>query len=124
MFEQSFKAIGSSLKQIDLFLSTFARKNHSTIQLEVLTYDHKQLYITKRLASLLQDNSWESFKFPTIKLKKGNTYFLRLTSPKSFSGDAITWWASAKKIYENGFAMVDGKQQKCDFTFRLKFENV
>lgn len=124
VFEQSFKAIGSSLKQIDLFLATFARKNHSPIQLEVLTYDHKQLYITKRLAILLQDNSWESFKFPTIKLKKGNTYFLRLTSPNSFSGDAITWWASAKKIYKNGFAIVDGKPQKCDFTFRLKFENV
>lgn len=126
VFEQSFKAIGSSLKQIDLFLATYARKNHSPIQLEVLTYDHKQLYITKRLAILLQDNSWESFKFPTIKLKKGNTYFLRLTSPHSFSGDAITWWASASPYYKykNGFAFVDGKQQTSDFTFRLKFESI
>ncbi|TLY48060.1 MAG: DUF2029 domain-containing protein [Gammaproteobacteria bacterium] len=124
VFEQSFKAIGSNLKQVDLFLATFARKNHSIIHLELLTEDHKQLYITKRLAILIQDNNWERFKFPAIKLKKGNTYLLRLTSPNSVSGNAITWWASAKKIYKNGFAVVDGKPQDLDFTFRLKFKNI
>lgn len=124
IFEQSFKAISSNLVQVDLFLATYARKNHNTIQLELLTQDHKQLYKTKRLAILLLDNSWESFKFPTIKLKKGNTYLLRLTSPNGFSGDAITWWASTKRVYKNGVAIVDGKQQDSDFTFRLKFKNV
>ena len=122
IFEQSFKAISSNLKQADLFLATFSRKNHSIIQLEVLTQDHKPLYKTQRLAIFLQDNNWENFKFPTIKLKKGNTYWLRLTTPNGFSGDAITWWASMKRTYKNGIAVVDGKPKDSDFTFRLKFK--
>lgn len=121
VFEQSFKAISSKLKQADLFLTTFSRSNKSIIQLEVLTEDHKPLYKTQRLAIFLQDNNWENFKFPTIKLKKGSIYILRLTSSNSFSGNAITWWASGKRVYKNGVAIVDGKPQDSDFTFRLKF---
>ncbi|MEN9917139.1 MAG: hypothetical protein RLY40_1071 [Pseudomonadota bacterium] len=98
VFEQSFKAIGSNLKQVDLFLSTFARRNHSTIQLELLTEDHKQLYMTKSLASLIQDNNWERFKFPAIKVKKGNTYLLRLTSLNNFSGMRLLGGLLKKKI--------------------------
>ncbi len=123
VFEQRFNAIGTNLKQVDLFLAAFARRNHAIIQLELLTNDHKQLYITKRLAILIQDNNWERFKFPAIKLKKGNTYFLRLTSPNGYPGNAITWWASAAPYYKNGFAIVDGKKQPSDFTFRMKFKN-
>lgn len=121
VFEQSFKAIGTNLKQIDLFLAAFARRNHGIIQLELLTHDHKQLYKTKRLAILIQDNQWESFKLSNIKLQKGNTYFLRLTSPNSYPGNAITWWASAKRTYKKGVAIVDGKPKDSDFTFRLRF---
>lgn len=121
VFEQSFRAKGSQLNQIDLFLSTFSRENKKNIQLEVLTKNHKQLYVVKRSARILQDNGWEAFKLPAIKLRKGSTYLLRLTSPNSVSGDAISWWASAKHYYENGFAIVDGVQQNSDFTFRLKF---
>lgn len=124
VFEQSFKSIGSNIVQVDLFLTTHARKNHNTIQLELLTSDYKQLYKTERLTLLIQDNQWESFKLPNIKLKKGNTYFLRLTSSNSYPGDAISWWASTKRVYKNGIAIVDGKPQDSDFTFRLKFKNV
>jgi Glycosyltransferase family 87 len=120
-FEQSFKAKSSSIKQIDLFLATFARQNSKDIQLEILTQDHNRLYVIKRKASHLQDNSWEIFKLPNINVKKGNTYLLRLTSPTSYPGNAISWWASEKPYYKNGFAIVDGKRQKSDFTFRLKF---
>ena len=73
---------------------------------------------------MLKDNAWEIFKLPNIKMQMGNTYLIRLTSPESVSGNAITWWASAKKVYKNGFAIVDGKQQNSDFAFRLKFENI
>lgn len=121
VFEQSFKAISSKLKQADLFLATFSRNNKSIIQLEVLTQDHKTLYKTQRLAIFLQDNNWETFNFPAIELKKGNIYLLRLTTPNGFSGDAITWWASMKRTYKNGVAIVDGKPKDSDFTFRLKF---
>lgn len=124
IFEQSFKAKGSTLKQIDLFLSTFSRENTQKIQLEVLTKDHKQLYIDKRSARILRNNAWEVFKLPNIKMHTGNNYLIRLTSPGSLTGNAITWWASAKKVYKNGFAIVDGKQQNSDFAFRLKFENI
>lgn len=124
VFEQSFKAKGPKLSEVDLFLSTFARDNNKKIQLEVLTKDHKQLFATARSARLIKDNAWEIFKLPNIKIQTGKSYLIRLTSPESLTGNAITWWASAKKVFKNGFAIVDGKQQNSDFTFRLKFEKV
>ncbi|WP_342146801.1 glycosyltransferase 87 family protein [Rickettsiella endosymbiont of Aleochara curtula] len=124
IFEQSFKAKGSELKQIDLFLATFSRKNNKDIQLEILTRDHKSLYTIKRKASHLQDNSWEAFKLPNIKTKKNNIYYIRLTSPTSYLGNAISWWASEQPHYKNGSAIVDGKPQGSDFAFRLKFNKI
>lgn len=121
VFEQSFIAEGSALKRADLFLTTFARNNNKIVQLEVLTRDHKRLYLAKRFARLLQNNAWETFKLPTIKMQQGDTYLLRLTSPTSICGDAISWWASEKPYYKDGYAIVDGVQQKSDFAFRLKF---
>ncbi|MEN9446747.1 MAG: hypothetical protein RJA25_36 [Bacteroidota bacterium] len=122
-FEQEFIAKSAKLKQIDLFLSGFSRKNNNFIQLEVLNSDRKKLVIFKRQERLLPNNGWESFKFTPIKLKKGKLYFLRLTSPKSYNGNAITWLASEKPTYISG-AIVDGVQQKADFTFKLRFENI
>jgi hypothetical protein len=122
-FEQSFVAKSSKLKQIDLFLATFARENTKDIQLEILSSDHHRLSIYKRSARFVQNNAWESFKFPAVKLKKGKVYLLRLTSPDSYSDNAITWWASTTSYYKNGFAIVDGVQQDSDFAFRLKFLN-
>ena len=121
-FEQKFIAKSTKLKQIDLFLSGFSRENNNFIQLEILNSDRKKLVTFKRPEMLLQDHGWELFKFTPIKLKKGKLYFLRLTSPKSYNGNAITWLASAKPTYISG-AIVDGVQQKADFTFKLRFEN-
>lgn len=122
-FEQKFIAKNSRLKQIDLFFSAFSRENNNFVQLEILNSDHKQLAIFKRPEMLLQDNSWESFNFSPIKLEKGKLYFLRLTSPKSFQGNAITWLASEKPVYISG-ATVDGIRQNADFAFKLRFENI
>lgn len=121
-FEESFVAKKPILKQVDLFLATYCRKNLQDIQLEVLSTDHKQLAAIKRSAIGLLDNSWESFQFPDVKLQTGKTYILRLSSAKSVTGNAITWWASSKPSYANGFAIVDGKQQYSNFAFRLKFK--
>lgn len=124
VFEQSFKAKGSELKQIDLFLSTFSRKNNKDIQLAILTQDHKKIYISKRKASHLQDNAWAAFRLSNIKVKKDSIYLLRLTSPTSYPGNAVSWWASAMPHYKDGFAIVDGVKQDSDFTFKLKFEKI
>ncbi|WP_395498467.1 glycosyltransferase 87 family protein [Rickettsiella endosymbiont of Litargus connexus] len=122
IFEQKFFAKKTKLKQIDLFISAPLRENHNFIQLEILNGDRKQLAVFKRREMLLQDNAWETFTFTSIKLKKGKLYFLRLTAPKSFKNNAITWLASAKPQYIRG-AIVDGVQQNTDFTFKLRFEN-
>ncbi|WP_342220636.1 glycosyltransferase family 87 protein [Rickettsiella endosymbiont of Miltochrista miniata] len=123
IFEQKFIAENGKLKQVDLFLSALSRQNNNYIQLEILNRDRKQLITFKRPERLLQDNGWESFKFKPITLKKGELYFLRLTSPKSYNGNAITWLASAKPTYIRG-AIVDGVPQNTDFTFKLRFENI
>ena len=122
IFEQKFFAKKTKLKQIDLFISAPLRENHNFIQLEILNGDRKQLAVFKRREMLLQDYAWETFTFTSIKLKKGKLYFLRLTAPKSFKNNAITWLASAKPQYIRG-AIVDGVQQNTDFTFKLRFEN-
>ena len=121
-FEQKFIAKSSKLKQIDLFLSAFSRENNNFIQLEILNSHHKLLASFQRSEMILQNNGWESFKFIPIKLEKNKLYYIRLTSPKSFNGNAITWLASAKSDYMKG-AIVDGIQQNTDFTFKLRFEN-
>lgn len=119
-FEQSFVAKEPILKQVDLFLSTFSRFNRKDIQLQVFNSDHIQLALIKRSAIELLDNGWESFKFTGVNLQKNETYLIRLSSPESVPGDAITWWATGKP-YANAFAIVDGVRQHACFTFRLKF---
>ncbi len=121
-FEQSFVAKESLLTQVDLLLATFSRINHKAIQLEILNSGHRQLAVIKRSPIELLDNGWESFTFAAVKLQKGKSYLLRLSSAESVSGDAVTWWASEKPSYANGSAIVDGVPQYSDFAFRLKFE--
>lgn len=121
-FEQTFVSPETRLTEIDLLLATFSRINHKILYLEILNKNHKQLGLVERSAIDILDNSWESFYFSNIKLKKGEKYILRLTSPESTAGNAITWWASAKASYKNGIAIVDGIPQNSDFSFRIKFE--
>lgn len=122
IFEQTFIAKESKLTEVDLFLATFARINHKILQLEVLNKDHTQLGLVKRSAIDILDNGWESFYFSDIKLQKGEKYILRLTSPESSAGNAITWWASEKASYKHGIAIIDGIPQDSDFSFRIRFE--
>ncbi|MFZ0219868.1 MAG: glycosyltransferase family 87 protein [Candidatus Aquirickettsiella sp.] len=121
-FEQIFIAKERNLKQVDLFLATFSRVNSKDIQLEILENNRKKLAIIKRSAINVLDNGWESFKFPSLQLQKGKTYLLRLTSPNSIVGNAITWCAATKPSYSNGHAIVDGVSQQADFSFKLRFE--
>lgn len=122
IFEQTFIAKGTKLIEVDLFLATFSRINHKIIQLEILDKKHEKIGIVKRSAIDILDNAWESFYFSDVKLQKGEKYILRLTSPESVAGNAITWWASAKASYKNGIATIDGIPQNSDFSFRIKFD--
>ncbi|MCZ6914052.1 MAG: glycosyltransferase family 87 protein [Rickettsia endosymbiont of Ixodes persulcatus] len=120
-FEQQFIARTSSLNQVDLFLSSFSRVNFKPFKLAILSKDYRPLAEINRSAFEVLDNGWEAFKFGALKLKKGHTYILRLSSVESKPGDAITWWASKNPSYKEGFAKVDGIIQNSDFAFRLKF---
>ncbi len=121
IFEQTFIAKNSILNQVDLFLMTYDRVNHKPFKLEILNNEGKLIFSMSRFAFQIITNSWNSFRLGEVKLKKNHLYRLRLSSNESRTDDAITWGAYKKNTYKEGFAIVDGRPQNCDFAFRLKF---
>jgi hypothetical protein len=120
-FEQTFVAKGSTLKRVDVFLTTFSRTNKGDITMEVLGAAGTKVAQVSRPAAEIQESAWEEFSFPPTALKKGGQYTIRLTSINAAPGNAIGWWASPRDSFTDGRAIVDGTPMESDFAFRIGF---
>jgi len=123
VFEQVFTAKAGVLEEVDLLLSTFARKNSGTIILEITNSNNKILAKIEKSIESIKDNSWQKFKFDPVYLSKDGIYKLKLTSPSGKHGDAVTWWSSPNRSYQKGKAIIDGISQNTSFGFIIKFGN-
>ncbi|EKE01962.1 MAG: hypothetical protein ACD_21C00014G0003 [uncultured bacterium] len=129
VFEQPFVAKTDSLEEVELLLTTVARKKSGTILLEIVDPTDKTLAKTWQPIEPIGGNFWQKFKFKSVRVAKGGRYKLRLTSPSGKHGNAITWLASPTNIYpktnrySKGNAIVDGVPQNAIFGFMIKFSD-
>ncbi len=143
-FEQSFVAEDKTINRIELLLATYIRINTATIKIQLLDRSNSIIASSDINASELADNSWASFNFGAngIAVVPGEKYLIRLTSDNSVSGNAITWWAAARRddeksslfvgtpygpqdpiedYFDQGEALVDGNVLTADFAFKIYF---
>ncbi|NGX87086.1 phospholipid carrier-dependent glycosyltransferase [Rahnella sp. Lac-M11] len=137
-FEQDFIAQYNSVERVDLNLATYARKNTGTLSLEIADQSGTIIAKSKINISKISDNAWLEFNFKSTPLIKGSRYILRLSSPDSTHGNAITWYAYKKpnpypmyngtiygpeelntKQYEGGQAYIDNKSAEATFSFKI-----
>ncbi len=87
---QHFVAKRPRLRHVQLCFATYARRNSK--QIIVSIDDERGRTIAKRSfdSASLADNTWRNIDLPPTKLKLGQTYRLRVRSPRSRPGDAVT----------------------------------
>jgi hypothetical protein len=94
---QEFVCTANQLCQLKLFLATYARNNHSSLQLVLSKGDQEGIFdsvlATKLVDShTLSDNQWLVFEFPPIADSKGALLRLSLMSPDADEANAVTIW--------------------------------
>lgn len=122
-FEQTFVAKDKTIKQVSLYLATFARKNTGNIILDIYDATGKSLVKVNKSMADMNDNAWLDFPIDSIGVTNNSQYKLSLTSSTGKSGNAITWWASPSDVYPNGNAIVDGEPVVSDFAFKIVFSH-
>jgi len=123
VFEQTISGHPGKLRGVSLFLGTFRRENTGTLSLELIDSSGRTVDRAQVPAVSVRDNSWTYFSFGGVKLQPGAVYTVRLQSPDSAEGNAVTWWASRRNRYAGGEALVDGSQSEGDFALRLEIDD-
>lgn len=124
VFEQTITGQPGNLRNASLFLGTFRRHNTGTLAVDLVDTARNVLARAQKPANALRDNAWAKFNLGGVPLHPGRIYALRLRSPDSTEGNAVTWWASRASRYPGGRAMVDGQPFGGDFALRLEFESL
>lgn len=96
--EQEIKNIEKvgSFDTIKIFMATYARKNTSDYQFQLLE-DNKVIYQKKFNASTVKDNSYYSFGVKKVSPKKGSSYKFKIIPLNAKTGNAITVYHNEKK---------------------------
>jgi hypothetical protein len=123
VFEQTISGQPGKLRGVSLFLGTFRRENTGILTLELIDSSGVTLDRSEVPAASVRDNSWTIFPFREVTLQLGAVYTLRLQSPDSVEGNAVTWWASRRSRYAGGEASVDGSPSGGDFALRLEIDD-
>ena len=121
VFSQSFLAKDQHLKNLQLYLATFARENNGILLVEIVDSNNKIVYTTQLELANIHDNRWINIPFRNLKLAIGKPYRIVLRSPEAVPGNAITWWASESDTFAGGSAIVDDLVRESDFMFKMTF---
>ena len=122
MVMQTFKPKSNGLSAVSVQLATYARTNHGEIKLRLEDVDSQKLAEKIVNAKKIKDNTYYIFPFDPILDSKGKTYRLIIQAEKSSPGNAITAWASKKKVYSDGELTVGGIPMDGDLAMRIYFD--
>ena len=108
-FEQVFVPQSSGeIQSIEIHLATFNRVNTSHLSIQFMDDAGHVLASIMENAKNIQDNSWYEVKFAEkIRVEKGKTYKLRLSSPDAAHGNGITWWTFKRNLRTKNKSFVD-----------------
>lgn len=115
---QTFKATGSNLNGVRIFLSNFnqpERQGEFTLGLYDAACRHRLR--TAHIPEMLLDNSMYNARFSPISDSKGKTYCIQILGPSRPPYHPIAVQQSAPNIYPNGQLSLNGNPQMTDLVF-------
>ena len=120
---QSFTASNPMLTSFSINFATYKKKwIDSTIIVELIDSDNKQLYIQKLSGYNFTDNSFLTFNCK-LKLVVGDKYFIRITAPNGIRGTSVTCrWGLKKHLSEVLF--LNGNVKRGELYSILNFDNL
>lgn len=105
--EQQLIISHERLTAIDIFFSTYARKNTGTLQLE-LRQQGNMLYAKEQSTARFDENGYYRWNIPTQQQSQGQMYILTLSSPDGTEQSSVTSRYGIKKL-EGTQLTIDGK---------------
>lgn len=120
---QTFYSPYPGLSKIAVLLATYARPNHGQAWFHLTSdpNDSTRLVSIPFDASLVKDNSFQSFEFPPIGESAGKNYFFYLEAPAAGPGNAITAWSQSANPYSDGMAYFQARPVENDLAFVAEF---
>jgi ABC-2 type transport system permease protein len=90
---QPFTASADEITGVSMLLSTYDRENSGHLEISIVDESGAVIAQTEVLTAEIEDNAVRTVTFSeNVKITSGRQYELVLTSPDSFSGNAITAW--------------------------------
>ncbi|MGB3976911.1 MAG: glycosyltransferase family 4 protein [bacterium] len=106
-----------ALCRIDLKLATFKRVNNGYGIFELLDSSGAKIVTIPFALASVEDNKWKSFRFGPLSSKPGSIWTVRLSSPDSAPGNAITIWAD--NACENSWYTINKMKQVGSINYRI-----
>ena len=120
---QTFLAEYEGLSGIDVLMATYNRKNTGEFifHLKEDIRSKEDLFNCKIDISQLKDNSYVTFKFPSVRDSKGKIIYFYIEAPQSQPGNAITIWSNSTDSYQEGEKIVNGVTSEGDLAFKTRY---
>jgi hypothetical protein len=127
---QSFVAPRDRLNRLDLLLQTYRRPNTHEVTLRLFEsaedaqtpFAGTELFQTSFNAAMVSNEAWRRFDIPEVANSAGKTFLVRLESPASEPGNAITIGGIDKDAYPAGSAYLGPVAVPADIAFRVCFQ--
>jgi len=119
---QTFTASQNNLSGLKIMLATYMRTNNQPVKLILESAAGEKIAEENLDAKKIHDNSYKGFSFPVQLNSKGKLYKLTIISNSSFSGDAITAWATKNDDYPNGELTFAGNKLDGDLVINLYYQ--
>ncbi len=130
VLSQEFVAPRHGLNRIDILFQTYQRQNTYDVNLSLLEMspDVNDLLQGVQIvdftfnAADVRDRVWRTFTFSSIPDSAGKTYVIRIQSPESVAGDAITVGGIEWDAYAPGSVFLGPVPVRADIAFRSCYQ--
>jgi len=118
---QVYTAKSKSISCIQVDVGTYARKNDTSITLNIIDAESKKtLSSTEIDTSKFVDNSYNLIKFDPVTTEVGKNYIFEFSSDNAVESDGITiYYSNTDSSDGNGYALVSGVKQTYDLCIKV-----
>ena len=118
---ETFVATGANIRRIDLLMGTHDYKVSYPVRFELFEIGSSRTLAAASAvdASVLRNNFYNTFRFPTVRRTRGKKFLFRLLAPEATAANAMAVWMNTGDIYPDGMMMYNGALGANDLTFRV-----
>lgn len=119
--EQTFYADNDYLKEVDVRLGTFQKKNECNMIFSLYDNNMDLIAQSKVAGESIIDNEFYKFNFASIKSSKGNKYTLKIQSDGD-NNNNIAVWGTKNDVYKEGTLKIADKKLSSDIIMKLYYD--